>query len=69
MPILKRDRSQRGTWWTLARRRWAYGVLVAAGGVALTYGLMTPDQIGSMLVLGAALLSVTGLAVAHPTRE
>lgn len=64
---LKRDRSRRGTWWTLARRRWAYGVIAAAGALAATYGVVTTEQVAAWLVLGGALLGVTGLALANPT--
>lgn len=66
---LKRDRSERGTWWTLKRRRWAYGVAVAAGGVAVAFGLITEAMLASVLVLAGALLGVAGLAVANPTED
>lgn len=66
---LRRDRSRRGTWWTLSRRRWAYGVAVAAGGVAVTFGLITDAMLAALLVLVGALLGVTGLAIANPTAD
>lgn len=68
-PKRARDRGQRGTWWTLTRRRWAYTVLVAAGGVAAVYGITTTEQLAAWLVLGAALLGVGGLALANPTKD
>lgn len=54
---------------TLAQRRWAYGVLAAAGALALTYGLLSAEELAAWLVLGSALLGVTGLALANPTRD
>lgn len=66
---LRRDRTTRGTWWSLTRRRWAYGVAVAAGGVAVAAGLVTEQLLGPLLVLAGALLGVTGLAVANPTDD
>lgn len=66
---MKRDRTRPRGKLTLKQRRWAYGVLTALGGVALTYGIAEPDQVASLLVLGAALLGVAGVAVAHPTEE
>lgn len=65
----KRDRSQRGTWWTLTRRRWAYGVATALVPVAVAFGLLTGDQAAPLLGLAAALLGVTGLAFANPTEN
>lgn len=62
-------RSQREPWWNLKRRRWFYGSLVAAGGVALTYGLLTAEQLAAWLMLGAALLGVAGMALTHPTPD
>lgn len=63
-------RDRRGTWKpTLAQRRWAYGVLVAAGTVAVTYGIVNTEQLAAWLVLGAALLGVGGLALANPTKD
>lgn len=54
---------------TLAERRWIYGVLLAAGGVALTYGWVNGEQLGSLLTLAGALLGVGGLALANPTKD
>lgn len=66
--MTRRDR--RGSWKpTLAQRRWAYGVLLAAGAVATTYGIVSNEQLAAWLVLGGALLGVTGLALANPTRD
>ena len=64
----KRDRSKRGTWWTLTRRRWAYGIAAAAAGVAIAYGIVTPAQTVAWLALAGALLGVSGLALANPTK-
>lgn len=55
--------------WTLARRRWAYGVLAAAGVLALAYGITTTEQLAAWLTLGGALLGVTSLAAAHPKHD
>lgn len=44
-------------------RRWFYGVLVAGAGVAIGYGLITAEQGGLWLSLGAAVLG-TGPLVA-----
>lgn len=64
-----RDRAGRGTWKpTLAQRRWAYSVLIAAGSVAVAYGIATTEQLAAWLVLGGALLGVGGLALANPTK-
>lgn len=63
-------RERRGKWKpTLSQRRWAYGVLGAAGAVAVTYGIVSTEQLAAWLVLGGALLGVTGLALANPTRD
>lgn len=59
----------RRKWWTLKRRRWAYGVLIAAGGVAVAHGVATAEQLATWLALGGALLGVGGLALANPTAE
>lgn len=53
---------------TLKARRYIYGIAVALVPVAITYGLVTADQAGAMLVLVAAVLSVSGTALAHPTK-
>lgn len=69
---LKRDRSDANRapkFFTLKRRRWAYGVLVAVGAAAVTYELVTPEQSAAILAVGAALLGATGLAVANPTHD
>lgn len=49
IPTPKRDRTKRGTWWTLPRRRWAYGVAAAVVPVAVTFGLLTGDQAAPLL--------------------
>lgn len=66
-PTPKRDRANRGTWWTLKRRRWAYGIAAAAAPVAVSFGLVSEHQAAPMLGLAGALLGVTGLALANPT--
>lgn len=65
----RRERRARSRGFTLTRRRWAYGVLLAAGGVALAYGIVDTDKLGAWLVLGAALLGVGGTALANPTKD
>lgn len=42
-------------------RRWIYGILTAAGAVAVTYGLVTGEQLSVWLLLAANVLG-TGLA-------
>ncbi len=66
---LKRDRSNRGTWWTLKRRRWAYGVAVAAASVLVSFDWISGDQSVAVLGLAGAVLGVAGLALANPTPE
>ena len=66
---LRRDRSSRGSWWTLKRRRWLYGVATALVPVATVYGLTTEAQNAALLALAGALLGVTGLALANPTEN
>lgn len=66
---LRRDRSGRGSWWTLKRRRWLYGVATALVPVATVYGLTTDAQAAPLLALAGALLGVTGLALANPTEN
>lgn len=47
-------------------RAYIYGIMVAAGAVALVYGLVTPDQLGVWLALGGAVLGLSnGLALAN----
>lgn len=53
-----------------AVRAWLYGVMVAAGGVAVVYGLLTIEQLGVWLVLGGALLGVSNsLALANTPKK
>lgn len=59
----------RRKFWTLARRRWAYGIAVAAAPLAVLYGLVTAEQSAAMLVLAAAVLGMGGLALQNPTTE
>ena len=47
-------------------RAYIYGVLVAAGAVALVYGLVNVEQLGVWLALGGAVLGLSnGLALAN----
>lgn len=57
----------RKPWWTLARRRWAYGVAIALVPLAVSLGLVTQDMAVSLVTLAAAVLGVSGLALANPT--
>lgn len=66
-PTPKRDRSKRGTWWTLARRRWAYGIAIALVPLAASIGLITQDLVVPLIALAAAVLGISGLALANPT--
>lgn len=45
-------------------RAYLYGVMVAAGAVALVYGLVNAEQLGVWLALGGAVLGVSN-AVAY----
>ena len=62
-------RDRRGTWWTLKRRRWAYSIAAAAVPVAVTFGLLSGEQLAALLGLAGAVLGVTGLALANPTDD
>ncbi len=62
-------RARRGTWWTLKRRRWAYGIALASVPVALAFGIGTEQQLGAVVGLAAAVLGVGGLALANPTND
>ncbi|WP_449279618.1 hypothetical protein [Leucobacter sp. GX0328] len=68
-PRRRRDRGARGTWWTLRRRRYLYGLAAAAVPVAVSYGLVSGDQTVPLLALAAAVLGTTGTALANPTPE
>lgn len=47
-------------------RAYIYGVMVAAGAVALVYGLVNAEQLGVWLALGGAVLGLSnGLALAN----
>lgn len=65
----KRDRSKRGTWWTLKRRRWAYGIVLASAPVAAAFGIGTGAQHAAIIGLAAAVLGVGTLALANPTKD
>ena len=54
---------------TLKRRRYLYGVALAVGAVALSFGLIAEEQVAPLLGLAAALLGVTGTALANPTED
>lgn len=45
-------------------RIWIYGIIVAAGAVALTYGIVTRDQMVVWVALGGAILG-NGLALGN----
>lgn len=60
---------QRPSWWTLKRRRWAYGIAVSTVPVALAFGIGSEQQLGAILGLAAAVLGVGGLALANPTED
>lgn len=47
-----------------AGRLWLYGVLVALAGLAVAYGIVTVEQGGLWLALGAAVLGVGNLIAA-----
>lgn len=42
-------------------RQYIYGILVAAGAVALVYGLVNVQQLGVWLALGGAILGLSNL--------
>lgn len=47
-------------------RAYIYGVMCAAGAVALVYGLVNVEQLGVWLALGGAVLGLSnGLALAN----
>lgn len=62
-------RDRRGTWWTLKRRRWAYGVAISLVPVAIAFGIGTEQQLTALVGMAAAVLGVTGLALANPTDD
>lgn len=47
-----------------AARAYIYGILVAAGAIALVYGLVTNEELVVWLALGGAILG-NGLALAN----
>lgn len=47
-------------------RQYVYGVLVAAGAVALVYGIVNVQQLGVWVALGGAILGLSnGLALGN----
>lgn len=47
-------------------RSYIYGIMIAAGAVALVYGLVNAEQLGVWLALGGAVLGLSnGLALAN----
>ena len=50
------------------RRRWIYGVLVAAGAVAIGYDWIAADKLALWLALAASMLG-NGLAIANVPRK
>lgn len=47
-------------------RAYIYGIMIAAGAVALVYGLVNAEQLGVWLALGGAVLGLSnGLALAN----
>lgn len=53
------------------RRRWVYGIVIAALPVLVAYGLMAPDQMTLWVAVAAAVLGVSssGLAAANVGAE
>lgn len=45
-------------------RAWIYGILAAAGPVAVVYGLVTAEQVALWLGLGGAILGIPAGALA-----
>lgn len=56
-------------WWTLKRRRWAYGILVAVGQAIVIHGIATTEQAASYITLGGAILGIGTMALANPTKD
>ena len=54
-----------------AARRWVYGIALAAGSLALIYGLVTGEQLAGWLALIAAVLGVVSptMALTHMPKD
>lgn len=65
----RRDRTNRRKWWTLKRRRWAFGVAIAAVPVAAAFEIGTNAQHVALIGLAAAVLGVSTLALANPKED
>lgn len=51
---------------SMAVRRYVYGVIAAALGVALIYGLVNAEQVSAWVILGTAICGLSnGLAFAN----
>lgn len=49
-----------------ATRRYIYGIVVAAGALAIIYGIVNVQQLGGWIALAGAILGITnGLALAN----
>lgn len=46
-------------------RAWIYGICLAAGAVAITYGILTTEETAAWLSLALAVLVPNGLAMAN----
>lgn len=51
-----------------AKRAYVYGILAAAGGIALVYGIVTAEELAAWLGLGASILG-NGLALANTPKK
>lgn len=51
-------------------RAWLYGIMVAAAGLAVIYGVTTVEQAGGWVILAGAALGVSnGLALANTPKK
>jgi hypothetical protein len=47
-------------------RQYIYGIVIAAGALALIYGIVNSQQLGGWIALGGAILGISnGLALAN----